>query len=424
MSVTIIVGAQWGDEGKGKLTHLLTPAFDTIIRYQGGSNAGHTVRTEGRRFKFNLLPSGILYPDKTCILCDGVVVDPARISAEIADLKALGLWHDNLLISSNAHVVLSYHKVLDKLEEERLGNRAIGTTCHGIGPAYADKYCRVGIRAGDLLDKGALRRKVEYNAETKNVLLRGLYHTDPMDAAKIYDELVAAAEPILPYIANTLPIIRDKLAAGKSILLEGAQGTLLDVDYGTYPFVTSSHPVSAGACLGTGIAPAKIDRIIGVTKAYATRVGNGSFPTEQVNSTGDRMREGGREYGTTTGRPRRCGWLDLVLLKYAIFINGVSELAMTKIDVLDAFETIKVCVGYKYKGDLISDVDLDDKILLQCEPAYKDMPGWKRSVGDVRDRKNLPKELMALIAFVEDETRVPVSIASVGPDRDQTVMLA
>jgi adenylosuccinate synthase len=421
MSVTVIIGAQWGDEGKGKVTHLLSPAFNAVVRYQGGSNAGHTVKTDGKTYKFHLLPSGILHKGIACILGAGVVVDPVTMIREIMDLKEAARFDGEFVVSSDAHVVMPYHKLLDKLEEERLGTCAIGTTGHGIGPTYSDKYLRIGIKAGDLLQPELLKQKVYYAVESKNALLTGLYKHQPLDPETEFTKILELSRPLTPYIHNTTPIIRELLASNKEILLEGAQGTLLDIDYGTYPFVTSSHPVTGGACLGTGISPLRIKRVIAVSKAYATRVGNGSFPTEQLNSEGDRMREAGREYGTTTGRKRRCGWLDLVLLKYAIFINGATELAMTKIDVLNEFESIKVCTGYIYKGQHIDEVDLDDAILSKCTPVYKEFPGWMSQIAGVRDADNLPKELMDLVGFVEESIGIPAKILSVGPDHDQTI---
>ncbi|MEP0813776.1 MAG: adenylosuccinate synthase [bacterium] len=422
MSVVVVVGAQWGDEGKGKITHLLAPRFDAVVRYQGGSNAGHTVKAGGKTYKFHLLPSGILYKDKICILGAGVVVDPITLSQEIATLEEMGEFAGALFVSSDAHLVAPYHKTLDALEEKRLGKSAIGTTGHGIGPAYSDKYLRIGLKAGDLLDLDLLRAKVKYAVETKNALMAALYNAPPFSADEQFELLREGAKKIAPFVANTTPIIRDLLASGKELLLEGAQGTLLDIDYGTYPFVTSSHPVTAGACLGTGIAPNKISRVIAVSKAYATRVGNGSFPTEQLNSAGDAMREAGREYGTTTGRKRRCGWLDLVLLKYAIMINGATELALTKIDVLNEFDSINVCVGYRYKDSEITEVDLDDSILAKCEPIYREFPGWKCDIRYAKTKGDLPRPLLDYTDFITEQTGIPVSIYSVGPDHDQTIM--
>ncbi len=422
MSVTAIVGAQWGDEGKGKITHLLSPSFDAVIRFQGGSNAGHTVKTGGQTFKFHLLPSGILYDGKVCILAAGVVVDPATLSAEINTLIEMGCFRGKLILSADAHIVTPYHKLLDSLEEKRMGDCAIGTTGHGIGPAYADKYLRIGIRVGDLLDPPVLKRKLKYAIESKNAVLTGLYGAEPVDPEEQYEIISKSSESLVPYIENTTPIIRDYMAEGKNLLLEGAQGTLLDIDYGTYPYVTSSHPVTAGGCLGTGISPLKIKRVIAVSKAYTTRVGNGSFPTEQLNSIGETMREAGKEYGTTTGRKRRCGWLDLVLLKYAILINGATEIALTKVDVLNEFETIKVCTSYMYKGGRIEEVDMDDAILAQCTPIYEEIPGWSTDISEVADFGGVPRNLAEYISFIEDRTGIPVSLVSTGPDKSQTLV--
>ena len=421
MGVTVIIGAQWGDEGKGKITHLLSPKFDAVIRFQGGSNAGHTVKTGGQTFKFHLLPSGILYDGKVCILAAGVVVDPLTLAAEISTLIEMGCFKGRLIISSDAHLVAPYHKLLDTCEEKRMGDSAIGTTGHGIGPAYADKYLRIGIKAGDLFDHELLRKKIDYAVEYKNAILTTLYGEKPVIAAEQFEAIVESSQTILPFIENTTPIIRDLQNGGNDILLEGAQGTLLDIDYGTYPYVTSSHPVTAGACLGTGISPMKIKRVIAVSKAYTTRVGNGSFPTEQLNSLGDTMREAGKEYGTTTGRKRRCGWLDLVLLKYAIHINGATEIALTKIDVLNEFDTIKACVGYMYKGDLINEIDLDDAVLSKCTPVYTELPGWKSDVSRITSLPEIPAELSDYISYIEDSTGIPVTIMSVGADHDQTL---
>jgi len=421
MSVTVIVGAQWGDEGKGKITHLLAPRFRAVIRYQGGSNAGHTVKTMGRVFKFHLLPSGILHEGISCILGAGVVIDPVTLLSEIGELKEGGFFKGDFVIAADAHLVMPYHKLQDKLEEERRGVGAIGTTGRGIGPTYSDKYHRIGIKAGDLLDPALLREKIGYAMETKNALFTTLYGHEPLDPDAEFEAVMNASESIVPYVRNLIPIVRHLLADGSDVLLEGAQGTLLDIDYGTYPFVTSSHPVTGGACLGTGIAPNRIDRVIAVSKAYATRVGNGSFPTEQLNSDGERMREAGREYGTTTGRKRRCGWLDLVLLKYAMLINGATDLALTKIDVLNDFDTIRVCTSYMYKGERIDEVDLDDAVLSKCTPVYEEFPGWRANIGDMRDMSQLPANLCRFIEFIEKNTGIPASILSVGPDHDQTI---
>ncbi|OPX22668.1 MAG: adenylosuccinate synthase [Planctomycetales bacterium 4484_113] len=422
MAVAVIVGSQWGDEGKGKLTHYMSPHYEVTLRFQGGSNAGHTVITGGRTFKFNLLPSAILHAGRTCIMGDGMVVNPAHLIEEIALLQKGGFWQDNLRVGSRAHLVLPYHILLDELEEKRRGGSSIGTTKQGIGPCYADKYARIGVLAGDLLKPDVLHKRLEVVVPVKNALLRGLYQYEPLiDLEALYEELLEQGKVIGPYIADTAAIVREHIDAGHSILCEGAQGALLDIDYGTYPFVTSSHPVTAGACLGTGIAPGDISRVIGVSKAYTTRVGNGSFPTELTDATGEHLRERGLEYGTTTGRPRRCGWIDLVLLRHALRINGASELAITKIDVLDDLPTVKACVAYRRKGEIVTRTGLADAELAQCEPVYEEFSGWKGPIREVRSESELPAELTSFVDFMEKQLGVPITVLSLGPDHDETV---
>lgn len=423
MAVTVIVGSQWGDEGKGKLTHYLAPDYEVTLRYQGGSNAGHTVLTGGRKFKFNLLPSAILHAGRTCIMGDGMVVNPGRLLEEISFLKDEGLWQDNLQIGSRAHLVLPYHILLDELEEKRRGGSSIGTTKQGIGPCYADKYARIGVLTDDLTKPEVLRKRLETVVPIKNALLKELYHYEPLiDIDALYEGLLVQAKLIAPCIVDTAAVVREHLDAGHNILCEGAQGALLDIDYGTYPFVTSSHSVTAGACLGTGIAPKEISRIIGVSKAYATRVGNGSFPTELSDETGEHLRERGLEYGTTTGRPRRCGWIDLVLLRHALSINGATELAITKIDVLDNLPTVKACVAYRKNGETVTRTGVSDAELAQCEPVYEELPGWEGPIRALRDQAKLPPALTKFVDFIEQQVEVPVTILSIGPDHDETVL--
>lgn len=422
MSVTVIIGAQWGDEGKGKLTHLLATNFDAVVRYQGGSNAGHTIKTGGVTYKFNLIPSGIVYQNVRCILADGMVINPQVLKREIDNLRSLNQFYGNLYISSGAHLVLPYHRLLDKYEESRR-SKTIGTTGHGIGPAYADKYSRDGITVGDCLNESILREKIEYNLITYNALFVNVYNQPAVTVDEIYRFVQENVTDLLPFVCNTQRLVRTLVNENARILMEGAQGTLLDIDYGTYPMVTSSHPVSAGACLGTGIGPGEIDRIIGVSKAYATRVGNGSFPTEQINPAGDKMREAGKEYGTTTGRPRRCGWLDLVLLKYAADINSCTELALTKLDVLDDFDEIKLCISYKYQGEDVDIIDIDDVVLSQCEPVYTTLPGWKTDSNNIRKPEDLPEEIINLINVVNDHCGVKTKIISVGPSAEQIITM-
>ncbi len=422
MTVVVIVGSQWGDEGKGKLTHYLGPDFDLVVRFQGGSNAGHTVKTHGETYKFNLLPSAILYPDRTCLMADGMVVNPARLLDEIKFLKKKNLWGDNLRIGSHAHLVMPYHILLDELEEKRLGGRAIGTTKQGIGPCYADKFARLGIQIGDLLHPSALRERLGTVVELKNAMLKGVYnHDEPYSVDGLYDNLMRAAETLGPLVVSSVETVRGHIEQGNSVLCEGAQGALLDVDYGTYPFVTSSHTVAAGACLGTGISVSEINKVIGVSKAYTTRVGNGVFPSELTGETGNHMRERGLEYGTTTGRPRRCGWLDLVLLRYTLKIHGCTELALTKIDVLDGLKTVKVVGSYRKNGSTSTITEISDRQLSQCEPVYEEFKGWEGPISGARSEEELPPELVRFVDFVEQEVGVPIRMLSLGPDHDETV---
>ena len=424
MSVCVVVGAQWGDEGKGKITHLLAADYQVDVRYQGGTNAGHSVRVGEEDFKFHLLPSAILREGKLCIIANGVVVDPIGLAREVEELRERGWLRAELVVASGAHLVMPYHKLLDRLEERLRGKDSIGTTGHGIGPAYSDKYNRSGLNVAHLLEPAVFRRRLEFNLKRINALLAHLYGEPELDADEIYDQVMQAAESFLDLIRPVPPLMRRLLAEDREILLEGAQGTLLDIDYGTYPFVTSSHPVAGGACLGTGIAPTRIDRVIGVSKAYATRVGNGSFPTEQFGEVGEIMRRAGNEYGTTTGRPRRCGWLDLVLLKYAAFINGCTELAITKLDVLDEFEEIKVCTAYRYEGEVVDEVDPDDTVLARCEPIYETLPGWNCDTTGITERGALPPEVLGFISFIEEQVGLPVTLLSVGPACEQSVFLS
>lgn len=423
MTVCVLVGTQWGDEGKGRITDLLAEQYDVIVRFQGGSNAGHTVKVGDRQYKFHLLPSGVLHEAKVCVISDGVVIEPALLLNEIEALQKAEDLKATLLVSGNAHIVTDYHKLLDRLEEQRRGERSIGTTGHGIGPAYADKYQRTGLKMSDLFEPDLLKEKVAYNVATVNVLLEHLYGNSSLEPGKICEELLRAGEKLRPFVTETKLVVQDGLREGKSFLMEGAQGTLLDIDYGTYPYVTSSHPVSSGACLGTGLKPQDISSVLGVSKAYTTRVGNGSFPTELQNSVGERMREAGKEYGATTGRPRRCGWLDIMLLRYATRINGCTDLALTKIDVLDGFDQIQVCTAYLYRGEVIRDVDFDDKVLAKCIPIYQEFPGWSRRTRSVRRREDMPYELLKLIDFVQQESGLRVKILSFGPARDEMVIL-
>jgi len=425
MTVVVITGSQWGDEGKGKLAHYLGADFDLTVRFQGGSNAGHTVKTGGETYKFNLLPSAILHRDHQCLMADGMVVNPGRLIGEIGFLQEKGLWSNNLLIGSRAHLVMPYHILQDELHEKLLGSRSIGTTKQGIGPCYADKFSRSGIQVGDLVNPKTLRQRLEDIVPYKNALLRGVYgFKEELSVNTLYDGLMEQAEVIAPLVVSSVKTVRSVLGRGANVLCEGAQGALLDIDYGTYPFVTSSHTVSAGACLGTGIAPSEITRVIGVSKAYATRVGNGTFPSELTGVFCEHMREHGLEYGTTTGRPRRCGWLDLVLLKYALRINGCTELALTKIDVLDGLESVNAVVAYKKNGETVDTSEMSDAELAGYTPEYAEFAGWTGPSREARTESDLAPELIAFVDFVEQHIAVPVRLLSVGPDHDETVLRA
>ncbi len=423
MSVTAVIGAQWGDEGKGKLAHILSLDHDIILRYQGGSNAGHTVKAGGETFKFKLVPSGMLHAGKTCLLCDGVVVNVMTLAEEITALRERGQLKGELMISRHAHLVLPLHCMQDVYFEEAKGKRAIGTTRRGIGPAYADKYFRVGLRAGDML-KDDFAHRVKAMARRKNVLFTGYYNQPEVDPDQVWAQVAPAVEVLAPLVGDTIQLVRRAIGNGASILCEGAQGTLLDIDYGTYPFVTSSHPVSGGALLGTGISWRELSSVIGVTKAYNTRVGAGPFPTEDAGPDGERMREAGAEYGTVTGRPRRCGWLDLPLLRYAAQLSGFTELALTKTDVLDRFEELKICVAYERDGRRIEWPDLDPEVLQRSEPVYEMLPGWHSDVTAARSVDDLPTAFMDYLGFIEDYVGLPITYISVGADAGATISRA
>jgi adenylosuccinate synthase len=423
MPAIVLVGAQWGDEGKGKITDMLAEGVDIVVRYQGGSNAGHTVVVENEEYKLHLIPSGILYEDKICIIGDDVVVDPATLIDEIERLEKRGISMGNLKISGNAHLVMPYHKILDKFEEELKGKHKLGTTGRGIGPAYVDKMARIGLRVSDLFDRVEFEGRLGHTLKYKNLILREIFKHEGFDADKIAEEYFEYGRILKKYVADTSLVIYNALRDDKIVLFEGAQGTLLDVTHGTYPYVTSSHPVSGGACVGAGIGPTMIDRVLGITKAYTTRVGEGPFPTEQNNEIGEHIRKKGGEFGTTTGRPRRCGWLDALLLRYSARVNGMNSLAMTKLDVLDELDTIKICVGYKVGKEVISEFTTDFRKLRECTPVYEEMPGWKKDTSAVKDYHDLPREVKNYIKNVERIIRTPISIVSVGPRRAQTVMI-
>ena len=423
MPATIVMGGQWGDEGKGKLTDALAAGADVVVRANGGSNAGHTIATERGVFKLHLVPSGILNPGCTCVVGAGVVVDPGALLAEMDDLRGRGVDLSNLRLSDRAHVVMPYHPMLDRLEEEHRADDEIGTTLRGNGPAYADKVARRGIRLGDLLDPTALQRKLSREVGEKNRTLTRVYDRSPLDPAEVHQTLTALGERLAPHVVPAEVLVQDVLAGGGRVVVECAQGAMLDVDYGTYPFVTSSSPTAAGACQGAGVAPTQVDRVLGVFKAYSTRVGGGPLPTELHDATGQAIRERGHEYGTTTGRPRRTGWFDALAARYVARLNGVTEVALTLLDVLDSFDELSVCTGYRLDGALLDHPPAGSEAMARVVPVYETLPGWGASTTDVRLPEDLPDGALAYVRFLEAILGAPVTLVGVGPDRDQLVPL-
>ncbi|MBI5212876.1 MAG: adenylosuccinate synthase [Nitrospirae bacterium] len=424
MSTVVIVGTQWGDEGKGKIVDFLTEKADVVARYQGGNNAGHTVVIKTEKYILHLIPSGVLHKNKKCIIGNGVVIDPAALIEEMDGLKKRGInINKNLLISKNAHVIMPYHVAIDKGNESKKGGKKIGTTGRGIGPSYTDKIARLGIRMMDLLDPAVFKEKLSANLSTANVLLENLYKTVPLSEKEIYKQYMKYAERLAPYIADTDLIINKEIASGKKVLFEGAQGTLLDIDHGTYPFVTSSNTIAGGACTGLGVGPTKIKKVLGVVKAYTTRVGEGPFPTELKDSLGEAIRQKGGEFGATTGRPRRCGWLDILILKHAIRINGLTGLAITKLDILDGFDKLKICVGYKYKGKRYTEFPKEIDVLNNCTPVYETVDGWKESTLGIKDFNRLPANAKKYIRTIEKMLDIKVHIISTGQKRDEIIVL-
>ena len=421
MSVSVIVGSQWGDEGKGKIVDLLSADADIVARYQGGANAGHTIVIGDKKTILHLIPSGILSPNVICVIGNGVVIDPVELISEIDMLKSNGVSVEGrLLISNKAHLIMDYHKVVDKVRENSIGT-SIGTTGRGIGPAYIDKVKRVGIRAEDLLSEEILISKIKENLAEHNKVLTEIYKTSIVSESEIIDSIINYKNILSPFISDTSLFLNEQIALGKKIIIEGAQGTLLDVDHGTYPFVTSSNPSSGGACTGLGIPPVKIDKVIGITKAFCTRVGNGPFPSELNDEMGEYLRKTGAEFGATTGRPRRCGWLDLVALKYSVMINGISEIALTKIDVLNDLDELSVCVKYLYNGEELISFPSDLHKLNKVECVYKTFKGWKQSLSNFKNIDELPKEAKDYIKFIEDFTGAKVTILSLSPERNDTI---
>ena len=424
MANTLVVGAQWGDEGKGKIVDILTESSDIICRYQGGPNAGHTVVLKDKKFIFHLIPSGILHPKKLCIIGNGVVIDPEAMIAEMEELTKAGVKiGNNLKISKNAHLIMPYHKVLDRERETLLGKGKIGTTMRGVGPAYIDKIGRTGIRICDLIDEKVFREKLEENLVEKNFLISNFFKAQPLDVSQIFDEYMGYRSKIQPFIADTVELLQKAFASKKKLLFEGAQGSMLDVDHGTYPFVTSSNTTIGGVLTGLGIPLKKIDDVIGISKAYTTRVGSGVFPTEVFGEDGETLSSRGAEFGATTGRRRRCGWLDFMVLKYSLWLNGINKLAITKLDVLDTFPKIKVCVGYTLDGKRLKNFPIEHHILGKIKPVYKEIKGWRSSTLGIRNYKALPKEAKDYLKFISDSLECKISIVSTGPKREETVIV-
>ncbi|MBN6890069.1 adenylosuccinate synthase [Cytobacillus horneckiae] len=420
MSSVVVVGTQWGDEGKGKITDFLSENAEVIARYQGGNNAGHTIKFNGETYKLHLIPSGIFYSDKICVIGNGMVVDPKALVAELAYLHGKGVTTDNLRISNRAHVILPYHLKLDEVEENSKGDNKIGTTKKGIGPAYMDKAARVGIRIADLLDKEVFEEKLARNLADKNRLLERIYETEGFKLEDILDEYFDYGQQIKKYVCDTSVVLNDALDDGRRVLFEGAQGVMLDIDQGTYPFVTSSNPVAGGVAIGSGVGPTKIKHVVGVSKAYTTRVGDGPFPTELNNEIGDQIREVGREYGTTTGRPRRVGWFDSVVVRHARRVSGITDLSLNSIDVLTGIEKLKICTAYSYKGEIIEEFPASLKVLADCEPVYEELPGWTEDITNCKSLDELPDNARHYLERVAQLTGIPLSVFSVGPDRTQT----
>ena len=422
MPATVVVGAQWGDEGKGRVTDLFARQADYVVRYQGGNNAGHTIVIGSERFALSLVPSGVMYPSVVPVIASGVVIDLEVLLEEIEMLKERGIDPSRLRLSGNAHLIMPYHRKLDMVMERYLGRNRIGTTKRGIGPAYTDKYARTGIRVQDLFDQGIFRSKLEAVLAEKNKILTRVYNQLPMESEEIFQSFLGYASSLLPLVDDTSRLIWDALEGGKTVLFEGAQGTLLDIDHGTYPFVTSSNPSAGGAAIGSGVGPKVIDRIVGVAKAYISRVGSGPFPTELFDRWGDRMVEVGHEYGTVTGRRRRCGWLDLVALRYARRVNSLTELFITKLDILSGFDTIKVATGYVSAGETHTEFPRQQRVLHDCVPIYTELPGWQEDITGARSFGDLPPSARRYIEFIENQVGIPVNWVSVGPERRQVVI--
>jgi adenylosuccinate synthase len=425
MANVVVVGAQWGDEGKGKVVDIYTEFADDVVRYQGGNNAGHTLVVGDEKVVLHLIPSGILHAGKRCIIGNGVVLDPEVFIREITNLKASGKFQDDscLLVSESLHLIMPYHKRIDIAREAKSGEKKIGTTGRGIGPTYEDKIGRRGIRLMDLLDREQFARKLKENLEEKNFILEKLLGEKPFTFEEIFDEFNRYAEILKKYCADTTLVLHNDIKAGKKILFEGAQGTLLDVDHGTYPFVTSSSTCAGGACTGSGASPRDIHEIIGISKAYVTRVGSGPFPTELSDATGEKMRQVGQEFGATTGRPRRCGWFDAVVVRFAVRVNGLTGIALTKLDVLSDFDTIRICTGYLLNGEKVQEVPANLDKFEKCQPVYEEMPGWRSDIRGAKNFADLPEKARNYVKRLEQLVGCPMVIVSVGPRRDETIIL-
>ena len=421
MSVIAIVGGQWGDEGKGKVIDLLAEKARVVARFSGGDNAGHTVINPYGEFRLHLVPSGIFYPQVTCIISNGVVINPAVLLEEIDDLHNHGVDTSRLFISARAHLIMPYHTILDGLEEDRRNKGALGTTRRGIGPVFADKVARLGIRAGDLLDRDIFWGRLSAALEFKNIILTKVYQVSPLSAEEIYGQYCHYGEQLAPFIRETSSIIREAATKGELVLLEGAQGALLDPDFGTYPYVTSSSPLAGASCIGTGLGPREIDRVVGIFKAYNTRVGAGPMPTELKDEIGDLIREKAREYGATTGRPRRCGWFDAVAGRFSVQINGLSDIALTHLDIYDGFSSIKICTAYKFNDEVLTSFPSDIAILEKCQPIYEELDGWQESISGIRNFDKLPAAARNYMSRLEDLLSCPISLVSIGPDRRQII---
>lgn len=420
MSTVVVVGTQWGDEGKGKITDYLAEGADVVARYQGGNNAGHTILIDNKKYKLTMVPSGIFNHNKVCVIGNGMVINPKALIEEINYIQENGFSTENLKISDRAHVIMPYHIVLDALEETRKGDNKIGTTGKGIGPCYMDKAARNGIRIADLMDAEEFEQKLRRLVVEKNQVIEQVFGGEPLNADSIVEEYLAYAEVLRSYVTDTSVVLNDAIDAGNKVLFEGAQGVMLDIDQGTYPFVTSSNPSAGGVCIGSGVGPSKIQQVIGVAKAYTTRVGDGPFPTEQNNAIGDLIRDKGHEYGTVTGRPRRVGWFDSVVVRHARRVSGITGLSLNSLDVMTGIETVKICTGYKYNGEIITHYPASLKMLADCEAVYEELPGWSEDISGAKTLDDLPVNTRNYLNRVSELTGIPIAIFSVGRNREQT----